>query len=507
MFLSSFNLIFQLGFIVWFQFNYGKFQIDASGSDSFEILHHKLGSHHEIRNHAEPKHTFDVRRVFPSSTALNDPKLFDELQVYINQHNQDVVKTDPDFCHRTFVVGTYACPHTVRDHMHEFLNSVIGGFITNRTLLWRFCDRHSCKVDNLGDCDAVLTRHSWILSYADFLKIWEERRCSWSNVPFELIGRSSKEYADEIAMCCGLDRLNHIIPIINFGNHDLHQFFSFYLPNVRLLYPNARYRAKLLFRVSEDYGYGIMFRSSFQVKSFIIEKNNQLIQNHLKRYYSSLSLESQPPFFISIHLQQVTKTEIEDNENSRAYHCIHAIIPKFYKLLQMMNDNTTSLRPCVILFSSNNYDSVEFWNRWKVINNKVNCSILTAHHSKSPPRTEHGSSTSEMMISEMMISEMDLLSRGDIFIGSSSLTSSKIQNFVSSFSLLIAELRATNGLEYSTSFFSMWLPDCISVLGAARNPKKMYIDHKLDCKKIIETPVTLHAACPYSNETFTPLKR
>jgi hypothetical protein len=456
----------------------------------------------------QKKILFDVRRVFPTETVKNDAPLFDALQNYVNDHHRDAVINDPNFCSRTFAAATYACPQAIGNHMHEFLNGFLGAFITNRTLVWSFCERKPCRVDVLSDCDEVMTRHSWILSYQDFHKAWQDHKCEWKDTPYELISQPFRGYVEEIAMCCGIDELDTVLPIINFGNHELHQFFSLSVPNARLR-PIAKQRAHTLFRHGEDHAYGVLLRSSFQIKSFIIERNNQLIQEHLMKH----SLVN--PFFVSIHLRHATNTDTKDFQDKNGFDCLHKILPKFYTILEQIpsseggesaaavtstenkDNQNNQKRPCVILFASDRPESVDYWQTSKLINNKINCTILTTNHSKSHTQwTEHGPYTGEIAVSDL-----DLLSRGNIFFGSSYLMA-RLQNLVSSFSLLIAELRATNGLEYSTSFKSKWLPECEEVTGAARSARSMFRDHKLDCQKIVEFPVVLHDACPYSGQKF-----
>ena len=467
---------------------------------SFESL--IRGAHHHSQ---QP--LFDIRRVFPHKTVENDPPLFDAMQKYINEHHKDVVINDPNFCNRSFTYATYACPQAMGNHMHEFLNGFVGSFITNRTLVWTFCERKPCRVDVLSDCDEVVTRHPWILSYNDFVKAHQDHKCSWPNTPYELIGQPFRGYVEEIAMCCGIDKLENAIPIINFGNHELHQFYSLSVANARLL-PISKERAHLLFRHGEDYGYGVMLRSSFQIKSFIIERNNELIRKHIEEH------QLVNPFFISLHLRHATNTDTKDLQDNSGYNCLHKILGKFNSVLQLLPPPSDSpdfhqyhmedekkKRPCVLLFASDRPESIDYWGKWKVINNKINCTVLTTNHSKSHIQwTEHGPFTGEIAVSDI-----DLLSRGDILLGSSYLMA-KLANLVSSFSLLIAELRATNSLEYSINFKSKWLPECEEVIGAARSPRSMFHDHRLDCRQIVEFPVVLHDACPYANQSFPPIR-
>jgi hypothetical protein len=544
---KKFNLLFVFSAVIVFicignevenAENPGKSLVNAysRATDHSNHSSSRLHSRRHSHNKEIVKPLFDVKRFFPVSLQLTNPQLFGELQNYINYHHRDVVLADPDFCNRSYVVATYACPQQIGNHFHEFLNGFLGSFLTNRTLLWAFCERKPCKVDNLNDCDEVMTRHNWMLSHNDFVTQYNTKNCGWKggSNPFELVTMGFRAFTEEFIMCCGIDLLDTILPIINFGNHELHQFSSLSLPNARLR-PHSKYLAKLLFRHGEDYAYGVLLRSSFQIKSFIIERNNELIANHLKTYYKHQLQQNEKqegkenyeseiePFYISVHLRHATNTDTKDLQDNNGYDCLHKILPKFYSVLQMIpphsnetptsdassstsslvvsSNSSTAKRPCVILLASDRSQTLEYWSTHKVINNKINCTVIKTNHSKSHTEwTEHGPFTGEIAVSDI-----DLLSRGDIVLGSSYLMT-KLQNMVSSFSLLISELRATNGREYSASFRSRFLPECEEAIAAARTPKALFKDHKLDCKKIIEWPVGLHDACPYANQTFESLK-
>ena len=55
----------------------------------------------------------------------------------------------------SFVVGVYSCPQQVGNRLHEFLNAYAAAVITNRTLIWKFCDRPGCSNKDT-DCSPFL---------------------------------------------------------------------------------------------------------------------------------------------------------------------------------------------------------------------------------------------------------------------------------------------------------------------------------------------------------------
>ena len=488
---------------------------------------------------------FDVRKHFPHGTVKNDPELFDAMQEYINIHHRDVVMNDDNFCNRTFVIATYACPQLVGNHMHEFLNAYVGAFLTNRTLVWMFCERKPCKWDVVEDCDEFLTRHPWIMSAHEYRQVAQQKNCPWVAKDFgliHLIGQHLRNYVEEFVMCCGLDELSKF-PMINFGTHELHNFFSLSLPNARLL-PHGKSLAHLLFRRGEDYGYGFLLRSAFQFKSYVTERNHEMILQALSHSHvattsqalstadqSSLEIAGsdekvasighhhshQRPFFFSIHLRHAEYSSTGDAQDITALRCLEQIIPDFYPVLHLLNETTVGTssdesgqhhhvhkthghrghhsgkRPCVILFASDRPHSLQFWNTSKIINNLVDCTVVTTNHSKTlySMTEEHGPFTGQTAMFDL-----ELLSHGNVFLGSSYMMK-EILNFVSTFSLLAAELRATNGKEYSMDYKSRWLPDCREILASSKVPKDMFLNHQMNCTEVISQSWYLHDACPY----------
>ena len=78
-----------------------------------------------------------------------------------------MVDQDHQLCvsKRSFVVGTYACPQQLGTRIFEFLNAFAGAVILNRTLIWHYCDRDSCRfAKQLERCDEMIERKHWMAS-------------------------------------------------------------------------------------------------------------------------------------------------------------------------------------------------------------------------------------------------------------------------------------------------------------------------------------------------------
>ena len=166
---------------------------------------------------------FSLKNHFSANTLAMSPLLFDELDSYISRHNVLNIKNDSNICQRKFVIATYACPQAIGNHMHEFLNAVIGGFIMDRTILWRYCTRKACALDNQQDCDDHVTRSSWLPSLYDAEYAWRAHKCDEAHLQYgwPLIIQKFRWQSAKILMCCGIDLLGTVF--LDFGTHDLHE--------------------------------------------------------------------------------------------------------------------------------------------------------------------------------------------------------------------------------------------------------------------------------------------
>jgi hypothetical protein len=118
---------------------------------------------------------FSIGYLFTLCGSTDD--WYSTLDSYKRLHNREVVLQDPSFCTRKFVVATYACPSMVGNHMHEFLNAWAGALVTNRTVLWSFCTRKPCLMDDEETCGLYIQRASWIASATEVEALWKTRSC------------------------------------------------------------------------------------------------------------------------------------------------------------------------------------------------------------------------------------------------------------------------------------------------------------------------------------------
>ncbi len=89
-----------------------------------------------------------------------------------------------------------------------------------------------------------------------------------------------------------------------------------------------------------------------------------------------------------------------------------------------------------------------------------------------------------------------------ILLSGSSYAIPMMMNIVSTFSMLMAELRATNGREHAIDVKSRFLPHCKTVTGARHQPHEVYngVDYQCGDSKQIMLPIE----CPYWNRTSLP---
>ncbi len=428
----------------------------------------------------------------PKIVAKNQ-ELVNEIQLYINQHHRNVVINDPFFCNRTFATATYACPQMMGNHMHEFLNSFIGAYVSNRTMIWRFCDRKPCKLDNEDDCNEVMKRSSWILSYSEYVSHWDNIKCAGDPNMVGLAPITHRQQAEEMFACCGIDQLGSHYINIDFGTHESHQMYSLALPNARLG-DIAKNRAKMLFQNGEDFGYGMLLRASFQVMPDIRKSTEEILNKGLQdhgivysraQYHhsdqpvlsdnppahstsnspthsSNNSVTNKLPLYIAMHVRHATNEGYTHSQDMLGQACVEKVIQKHESLL----DNHT----CVILLASDRSESFPHWQNATHTSKLLSqCILLNTNHSESHISwNEHGPFSGHIAVHDI-----DLLSHAHLFVGSSYLIP-KYRTFVSTFSLLISELHATNGLDLAQQEPALWLPECQSVIGGRRYTKDMF---------------------------------
>ena len=133
------------------------------------------------------------------------------INSYILQHSVErLQKSENTICDRKFVIGTYYCPQQIGNRMNEFLNHFFAAIVTNRTLVWDFCDRSYCDNKDEKSCDQFLTRLPWIPSLSEVKNRMSNNSCVANKT--EILVHSTNDYS---LGCCKLDLIKEIL--ISFG--------------------------------------------------------------------------------------------------------------------------------------------------------------------------------------------------------------------------------------------------------------------------------------------------
>eukprot|EP01037_Dinobryon_pediforme_P018702 gene18702-19003_t len=294
-------------------------------------------------------------------------------------------------------------------------------------------------------------------------------------------------------MCCGIDKLP--FSFLDYGTHELHEVHSLVLNQTRLD-PVFKERALLLFHNGEDFGYGTMLRASFQFKSAVIANNNRSIFSGLASN-RSVSPDSQDMrsfseggnnLFIGMHLRHSSMDDVAGAEHGE-FHCMREIVKRFAQ-----SPEHRHLR-CVILLATDRPRIIEIWQNRSL--QEFNCTTVTTNHTYSLffNRPEHGPFTGEIAVHDI-----ELVARSDLYLGSS-YTAQNLRGSTSTYSLLIASLRATNGGHYAVSVPAFWIPTCGHALGNKLVPDGPYTDKAFVCGNCVHTGILLPEHCPYWNKT------
>ncbi len=182
----------------------------------------------------------------------------------------------------------------------------------------------------------------WILSLQHAQNRWNELQCPGSFNSFQIVNFKFRYQAEEILVCCGLDAMKNFV-ILDFGTLELHELFSLSLNySVRLTQWSHR-KAQQLYEFGEDFGYGVLFRSSFQIKPFIKQRNDESMAALIKQQKIEGLTESDM-FIIGIHIRHSDPNNHAETVDTLEYECIGNALKKHY-------DNSTH-KKCVILLAS-----------------------------------------------------------------------------------------------------------------------------------------------------------
>ena len=334
--------------------------------------------------------------------------------------------------------------------MHEFMNAFVGAFVTNRTLLWQYCPRKSCSVDDEETCSRFVTRSSWIPSVHYVQQLYNEKCRNYSkfDTEFTLMASYMRHYSDRKVSCCGIDGLNQTV-ITYAGYFDRREMFHLSYHPSTFLHESSRVRSQLLFQQGDHASYGLLFRRAFTFTNTIIEENDKVIHEavaNASRYLPSMSTKF---YYISLHMRHSNNGDNGNTYDSLREHvCLDQVIKQ-----------VPSGSQCVVLIATDRQLALD---RLRLHVETLGCISVISNHTKvNRVWGEHGP-----FWGDIAMQDIELLSRGHFFIGSSytggGTASTNLRSMLSSYSMLIASLFSTNEInkERESHQVIRWLPTC-----------------------------------------------
>ncbi|CAB9500983.1 expressed unknown protein [Seminavis robusta] len=239
------------------------------------------------------------------SQLLQEP--WDIVDQYIEWHSQEAVRQDP--FNRSYALAFYSCPLQVGNRWHHFMNSFLWSILTNRTILWQYWDKDTCKkygkhydsrictfANKITDCDTFLDREPWMTSYqqwkqehpslADTLLVRIKKLSYWTtHSPYSKPGRgflpyqnSSKDTQHQL----GIDARSNQYPIVVFpqmlGKTTSNHFVQNQTIRNHLLHTQwARQTAQVLYKYGSDLLFGLLFHSTFALSEQLIHNTTAMV--------------------------------------------------------------------------------------------------------------------------------------------------------------------------------------------------------------------------------------
>lgn len=332
--------------------------------------------------------------IFHSSEVHSRNEVFDLVTRYSQLHSRENFEVGIDGRinlknnERHFISAGYSCPHQVGNRLHSFLNAAIAAIISNRTLLWHYCDeKHSCSIrspyikkriknklkrsmnfvpDTIESCEQTWSRHSWIPSLSEVSGALKLNDIN-STPRIVMYGNSNEAIVESTRFIV----TNSASPIVDFNGlyeRDMWDVFS-NESNIMLLDPQARQRAKLLFSFGPEFVYGIILNISFTQTQTVIE----VVKDQALKYIHPL----QPTCVFGVHVRHINIKPVK----SHTY---------LVDCLRHHLQTSSCVGQCVVLGAS---DRISTMSELKTSLEDINCTFLYID-SKAEVRgveLEHGS--------------------------------------------------------------------------------------------------------------------
>ena len=219
------------------------------------------------------------------------------------------------------IIGYYHCPDQIGNRVMEFLNTFAIAIITNRTLVWSFCQGLGrCSEDSpVETCDRVMRRKPWMISYDEIRQLYNYDECDMMYAPEDeysitfyswlksfiftrptyddLLTTARGQNYDDTDQSHQKAHLRHINAsmskwqftdsalLLSCSHIDTNPMLKLTIgPNERvealyltykntLLRPAAQERARILFALGGDYIYGKLLHEAFEFTSELSRMN------------------------------------------------------------------------------------------------------------------------------------------------------------------------------------------------------------------------------------------
>ena len=195
------------------------------------------------------------------------------LRDYIQQNKVDTIlqeyrtsSRDDHYDQRRYVRGVYSCPYQAGNRLNQFLNAFAFAIVTNRTLLWHYCDDDEiCPMHyNVQDCEKVLRRASWIPSMD---ATTATTSYPWSSTPpITQLWNNSHPTRSEVLhpRAVPLDAMTD--PIIDIGVMEACTSPILASPAaLQIISPSAHQVALRLFSAGRRFAFGALFQAAFRL--------------------------------------------------------------------------------------------------------------------------------------------------------------------------------------------------------------------------------------------------
>uniref|UniRef100_A0A7S3PKA2 Uncharacterized protein n=1 Tax=Aplanochytrium stocchinoi TaxID=215587 RepID=A0A7S3PKA2_9STRA len=269
---------------------------------------------------------------------------------------------------RRFIVGEYSCPHQLGNRVHVLLNALIFGIVTNRTLLWKYCDLEDICPHH-GDksgCDKWLELNSWVPGYEEwsYLLGKEQKKLVESHINARLNKLGKFDTVGGTMLNVGKMEQQQVGDILS-RNRNLYK----YLEN-----PKLQAIAQDLFAAGKFYTYGMAFNALFTfslatLPQSLRDQNNSDIPQTL----TTIALHSR-------HQWNVLKGDKVEKELKCLNQTFHKLAPKTKEEKGF---------PCAVHLMSDRNLTLNVLK--PVVRNVFNCTaVVAAHHEGEGLNQEHG---------------------------------------------------------------------------------------------------------------------